>query len=259
MSPEIDPPSTVDEWSVAAVEYFSNAFPNPARDGCPDPERLGQAAESIGLVTGDIRTHLFQCSECFKAFRAARPSAAPSEHGTAPATAAGSRVRAMAATAAAIVAFVGVGLLLSSTWNRRMTTTFDTRSTNLLTPGGNSASREPSGSHDLPTVVRVQVLTGAVRRGTAESTQSSAAPIAIPPEPIRFEIALPDGYPDGEYRVAIVTPFDDVLVEARVDSAGRIVAALVDAGRVQSGRGFLRIEHGGQPPDYVPIVVEQRR
>src|SRR6266568_2861947 len=55
-----------------AVEYFSTCFPNPSRDGCPPPARLRDLASSAHLVTGEVRAHLFQCSECFKEFRRQR-------------------------------------------------------------------------------------------------------------------------------------------------------------------------------------------
>src|SRR5437667_442002 len=144
-----------------AVEYFSTCFPNPGRDGCPHPARLRDLASSAHLVTGEVRAHLFQCSECFKE----------------------------------------------------------------------------------------------LRRGTSISTEAAAPVIVMRPGPTRFEIQLPLGYPDGLYQVAIVDPFDEVLVEASAPAVDRVLVADADATDLESGRRFLRIGAAGQPPDYLPIVV----
>ena len=96
-----------------------------------------------------------------------------------------------------------------------------------------------------------------MRRGTAQSIEEAAPSIAIQPGRLRFEIELPDDYPDGVYRIAIVTPFDEVLIDATSVAAGRVVSASVNGSHIQAGRALLRVEHVGQPPDYIPIVVGQ--
>ena len=63
--------------------------------------------------------------------------------------------------------------------------------------------------------------------------------------------------PDGVYRIAIVTPFDEVLIDATSAAAGRVVSASVNGSHIHAGRVLLRVEHVGQPPDYIPIVVGQ--
>ncbi|MGH9937604.1 MAG: hypothetical protein ACREAM_15250 [Blastocatellia bacterium] len=52
-------------------EYFATDFPNPARVGCPSPAALETLARSGDLPDDELCDHLFGCSECFRAYRAA--------------------------------------------------------------------------------------------------------------------------------------------------------------------------------------------
>ncbi|MGH9842059.1 MAG: hypothetical protein ACREEM_25175 [Blastocatellia bacterium] len=54
-----------------AREYFATDFPNPTRTGCPSPAALQTMARSGGLPDDELCDHLFSCSECFPAYRAA--------------------------------------------------------------------------------------------------------------------------------------------------------------------------------------------
>ena len=247
-------PSSDDEWRDAAVDYFSTAFPNPTCEGCPNPERLRQLAMSDDLVAGDIRTHLFQCSECFTAFRSARMAGVSvSQRSGAAAAARNRRLRAIAAIAAVTVLFVGISVLLRDGGDHRIRPLSGRGSDRI----GNSSPPTVAGARESTSVVRILVQASSTRRGTAQLPESATASIAIH-GPTRFEIALPDAYPEGIYSLAIVNPFDEVFVETRSVSAEHSFAAFVDVSRVPAGRGFLRIDHAGQPPDYVPIIVAHR-
>lgn len=48
-----------------ARSYFSEAFPNPDRQGCPSPETLRALAERPKRSEGSITSHLSVCSPCF--------------------------------------------------------------------------------------------------------------------------------------------------------------------------------------------------
>ncbi len=65
-------------------EYFATDFPNPARTGCPSPAALQTLARSGELPDDELCDHLFGCSECFRAYRAALEAS----RGAAPASAA---------------------------------------------------------------------------------------------------------------------------------------------------------------------------
>jgi hypothetical protein len=248
-----------------AVEYFWRSFPNPTREGCPRPDRLRELASSAEPVTGDVRIHLFQCSECFIEFRRERlamTSARDTAARLAPPRVLRSRVRTIVAVAASMVLAAGLGLLLWAGFERAA-------SQQKAASGGNaepSPSRQSSGAAsltsnrpvpELPGVVAIQLDPSSVRRGSSSGLESSVPAATIRTGLIRFEIALPASYPDGVYLVAIVDPFDEALVEVSAPAVDRSLIALVDATGLGSGRRFLRIQRAGLPPDFVSIVLEQ--
>jgi hypothetical protein len=169
----------------------------------------------------------------------------------------------MVTAAASMVLAAGLGLLLWTGFERAA-------SREKPASGGNaqpSASRQSSGAAasftstrpalELPGVVAIQLEPSSVRRGSSASLESSVPAVTIRTGLIRFEIALPDGYPDGVYLVAIVDPFDEALIEVSAPTVDRSLIALVDTTGLESGRRFLRIQRAGLPPDFVPIVVER--
>jgi hypothetical protein len=243
----------------AAAEYFSRSFPNPRREGCLHTDRLRALASSADPVGRDVRTHLFQCSECFIEFRRERLAvASAADSATTPAMPATRRVRVrrMVTVAASMVVGAGLGLAL---W-RGYVRTASQKPASGGTPSASLAATNLTTTHpatELPAVVTIQLQPSSLRRGPSASLESSVPPVAIRPRPLRVEIELPDGYPDGVYLVAIVDPFDEALIEVTVPAVGRSIVALVDATGLASGRRFVRIQRSGQPPDYVPVVVDR--
>src|SRR5262245_41283555 len=179
-SANIEAASPEAELSGAAIEYFSTAFPNPERKGCPDRERVRQAASSSTLVTGDLRTHLFQCSACFEEFRAARIAMAVPTKADALATRSRWRLSPMVAAAASVALVVGLGLIF---WRNgferagrqeRSSRGGDIRS--LVSE--NSGTASPSSRAESASLVRIRLQRGVVRRGTVESSEPQTPPIA---------------------------------------------------------------------------------
>lgn len=242
-----------------AVEYFSRSFPNPRREGCPHPDRIRGLASLPEPVAGEVRTHLFQCSECFREFRrersavaSAAATAAPREM---PRILRGS-VRPLAGVAASMALAAGLGLTL---WLGFERTASQKPAGSGTRPASSAATVLTSlgPAPEFPAVVAIQLQPSSVRRGPSASLESSVPAVVVRPRPIRFEIALPEGYPDGIYLVAIVDPFDEPLGEVSAAAVGRSLVTLIDLTDFESGRRFLRIQQTARPPDYVPIVVER--
>jgi hypothetical protein len=161
------------------------------------------------------------------------------------------RVRPIVAAAASMVLAAGLGLTLWLGFGR----TASQKPAGGETPSASLPSTHPA--PELPAVVAIQLQPSSVRRGPSALLESSVHSVAIRPRPTRVEIELPDSYPDGVYLVAIVDPFDESLIEVRASAVHHSLVALVDATGLESGRRFVRIQRSGQPPDYVPIVLEQ--
>jgi hypothetical protein len=263
MSDRIDLAHGDDHLLDDAVEYFSRSFPNAAREGCPHPNRLRELASSGDPVTGAVRTHLFQCSECFTEFRRERLALSSSMETVTPSI----RQRTLRAhvptmaVAASVVLAAGVGLILwigaeRTTRHQELSSSGTIQASDPgRSPGSapNPASNRPV--PELPGVVTIRLQASDVQRGVgADGTESPAT--VIRPGPVRFEIDLAAGYPDGAYQVAIVDAFDEVLVGVSARAVDRRLVASIDATGLGTGRRFLRISPANQPPDYLPIVVE---
>ena len=240
-----------------AVEYFSTCFPNPSRDGCPHPARLRDLASSAHLVTGEVRAHLFQCSKCFNEFRRQRLIVTATARESRAWSFSRDRMRTVAIAASCVVA-VGLGLVLWLGIERPVSTRTPAKPASAQHDAGNAPGFPARPDSAMPAVVAIQLRASELRRGTSTSNESPAPAIAIRHGPTRFEIELPEGYPDGLYQVAIVDPFDDVLVQASARAVNRVVVADADSTGLESGRRFLRIGAAGQPPDYFAIVLEDR-
>lgn len=63
-----------EEVVTFAQAYYATEFPNDERRGCLRIEILREAARSGNMPGGQMRSHLFDCSECFRSFRSARMS-----------------------------------------------------------------------------------------------------------------------------------------------------------------------------------------
>src|SRR4051812_26572061 len=60
-----------------AQAYYATEYPNSERRDCPPIRTLRQVACSSTLPDGQLRDHLFNCSDCFRSFRSARISYHP--------------------------------------------------------------------------------------------------------------------------------------------------------------------------------------
>jgi hypothetical protein len=63
------PFTSPEELISFARGHYAEDFPNPERLGCPPPADLESRVRSGHLPDERLRTHLFGCSECFRAYR----------------------------------------------------------------------------------------------------------------------------------------------------------------------------------------------
>jgi hypothetical protein len=263
MSSGTDVTGLGDQLLNQSVEYFSTSFPNPTREGCPHPERLRALASSAAPVRGPLRTHLFECSECFREFRRERLTVTAMTGTADPCTPGGTdrmRVHTMVSVAASVALATGLTALVFWLGIERTARQQMRAGAELVQPSASDGITSVTASrprNESPMVVAVALQPSTARRGTSTAIESALSAISIRAGRVRFEIQLPDGSPDGgSYQLAIVDPFDKSLVETSASAVRRSLVVVLDATDLDSGRRFLRLQRAGEPPDYVPILVE---
>ena len=50
-------------------EFFSEAFPNPDRIGCPDEDAMQALAENGPAPNDPVLLHIASCSDCYREYR----------------------------------------------------------------------------------------------------------------------------------------------------------------------------------------------
>jgi hypothetical protein len=209
----------------AGKRYFSTAFPNPERVGCPPQEIL----KAMALRQYDREKakqwdeHMSRCSPCFNDYVAFREQAKRSP-----------RVRMVALAAAAAVVVIGVAIWLVYRGLGPHNTSV-TYQANLLDLREKSALR---GAEANP----------------------SAAPIELPRGALALSIYLPTGSEPGKYEVEIVEEPGKPLISAEGAAAFRdyiaVLQVKVDLQRLHPGLYLVGIRQAGWSWAYYPVVLK---
>jgi hypothetical protein len=206
--------------------FFSTAFPNPNREGCPGQDVLRAIAfrKFERQKAKEWDDHLSHCSPCFNEYMAFREEARRS-----------ARVRMVAvAVAAAIVVIVGaIWLVYRSLGPYRGTNV--TYQANLLDLRERSALR---GAEANPNRI----------------------PIELPRGALALSIYLPTGSEPGKYEVEIVEEPGKPLISAEGTAAFRdyiaVVEVKVDLQRLRPGLYLVGIRQAGWSWAYYPVVLK---
>lgn len=196
----------------AGRRYFSTAFPNPDRVGCPGQDIL----KAIAFRRLDRETakqwdeHMSHCSPCFNEYMAFREEARRS-----------TSVRALAAVAAAIMLVVIAGWLAVSRFGARG-------------QAWQEASLDLRGHEPI--------------RGP--QPMNPAPPLVLPRGRLVLRIDLPVGSEAGNYEVQVVQEPNKIVRSA--SGAAELVDGLtalnvrLDLGQYSPGPSFLLLRRAGQ-------------
>ena len=210
----------------AGRHFFSTAFPNPDRQGCPGQDIL----KAIAFRTLERQKakewddHLSHCSPCFNEYMAFREEARRS-----------GRLRMVAvAAAAAIVVIVGAIWLLYRSLGPQ-------RNTNVTYQANLMDLRERS------------ALRGA-------EANASGVPIELPRGALALSIYLPTGSEPGKYQVEIVEQPGKPLISAEGAATLRdhiaVLEVKVDLQRLHPDVYFVGIRQAGWSWAYYPVVLK---
>ncbi len=222
----MNPFSKQDERKLleAGRHFFSTAFPNPNRAGCPGQDIFRAIAfrKLERQKAKEWDDHLSHCSPCFDEYRAFREEARRS-----------ARLRIMGAAAPIVVIVGAIWLVYRSLGPHR--------NTNVTYQGNLLDLRERS------------ALRGA-------EPNPSGAPIELPRHALALSIYLPTGSEPGKYQVEIVEQPDKPLISAEGPAALRDhIAALdvrMDLQRLHPGLYLVGIREAGWSWAYYPVVVK---
>jgi len=255
-------------------EYFATDFPNPARVGCPPPATLQTLARLGELPDDDLCDHLFGCSECFRAYRAALEAG----RATAPAVAASWRSEwreRLAAVFALKHAFALAVILLAvsgAVWlawpdgaiptTPRMAQLQPQPSATISSPAveespsrnetpiGRAGSKTltPPHAHRAPAPlqeVEDDMDEFVPMRGmTASGVEAEAKPLR--PERTLLKLTLPENSRPGVYHVSIVNAAGRLLRARRASSADGVNLRLeFDLRGLAAGNYYLRLARQG--------------
>lgn len=162
-----------ENFTNAAREMYSTGNANPGRVGCFTNENIRQMAHSAKLPDDAVMNHLFDCSECFRAYRQAvqsakNPAAAVAKSGW----------RNLFDLSSARIGFAGaglaliVGLMMFSLW------VFQAKSPNELTKNievSNDSANFPKPG--IPPNVGNAISNGAVVNDPVEPSDLSEQPV----------------------------------------------------------------------------------
>jgi len=170
----------------AGRRYFSTAFPNPERVGCPGKEMLRAIAfrKLERSKAKEWDSHLMQCSPCFVEYVAFRDQAQRIQ-----------RFRRLATAAAIVIVCVGL-------W-------FTLRNRILRTPSNGQVADHGGAQTYQAKLADLRDL--APLRGIEGKT---AVPVELTRGPLALTLYLPTGSEPGQYEVELAEQLDEPLATA---------------------------------------------
>jgi hypothetical protein len=265
---------------LVAQRHFATGFPNERRAGCPAPSVI-LAAGADQPPGGELRDHLFRCSECFKEY-----SAAIRDYYQQPgsATAAGGWLAKLmrALSRWRLPMFVGAAaslLLAASIFIQRRQQTASPQSSQtrsqptLVASAGNPltpvppapiAGQTPESAQGKPRLAgslainldlnRYNALGDYIRGGSRREEEKK---ITLPPLRALLKLRLRRGSEAGLYRISVVDPNGNRLTGASARSRnGRSLNAVLDLRRVARMAHRLRVERGDDLNEYLIEIAK---
>jgi hypothetical protein len=212
----------------AGRRYFSTAFPNPERVGCPGNEMLRAIAfrKVDRSKAKKWDSHLMECSPCFVEYIAFRDQALRQR-----------RIRRLAVAAAIAVVCVGV-------W-------FAYKERLLHTPNGQIANHRTAVTYE-PKLADLRDQ--APVRGAEGKTP---APLEFTRGPIALTLYLPTGSEPGQYEVEVAERLDQALAtasgSATLQNGIAVLEVKLDLANLHPGLYYLAVRRPGRT--WAPFTV----
>lgn len=284
-----------EEVVTFAQAYYATELPNDERLGCPSAGSLRKAAHSAAPPDEQLRSHLFACSDCFRAYRSARMSQ------QAQAVRWWDRLRAGRASlrspwvpvAAATCGLIFLGLITAELL-RHSRIDSPTVAVNYSpagippatpqeTPGAGAASDVPgldkarvpperpaakfsprgAGAAGQQTrrqpplrVVYIDLIADDLSRGDKQ-TGARRRVITLTPERQRLRLRMPIGSAAGYYTVKVVDAYGKPVLTTAARFSGRMLTVDLDLRGLSAKSYRLCVSREGEAPDcYLMSVTD---
>lgn len=265
---------------LIARKHFSTSFPNKRRTGCPAPNVI-LAARYDHPPGDDLRDHLFRCSECFNEYSAAirnyyqQPGSAP---------AAGNWLKrlmdALSRWRLPLLTTVTASLLLtailfiqrrqqieppqSSYTRSQPAPVASVVNPPAPVPPAPNVRKAPDSGHEQPRPAeslalnldlnRYKALGDAIRGGSLREEERK---IELPPRRALLKLRLRKGSDAGRYRISVVDPNSNRLIETIAHSPnGETINAVLDLRRAAQTAHRLRLECGDELDEYLIEIAK---
>ncbi len=230
----MNPFSKQDERKLleAGRRFFSTAFPNPNRAGCPGQDILRAIAfrKLERQKAKEWDDHLSHCSPCFNEYMAFREEAQRS-----------ARLRMIAAAAAVVVIGIGAWLVFRGLTSRPKREDLTAHNTNVTYQAKRWDLREKS----------------PLRGG---EPNPSGFPDEFPKAALDLSIYLPTGSEPGKYEIEVVQPPSSPLFRSEGSAALRDHIAELEVklnlGPLPPGLYLVGIRQAGGSWTYYPVVLK---
>jgi hypothetical protein len=261
-------------------KHFATSYPNKMRTGCPAPGVI-RAARALEPPSDELRVHLFRCSECFNEYREAiRNYYQQPGSGTATGNWQTKLIGALSKWRFPLLATVAASLLLTANifiQRRRQTASPNSSYTRSqpapVASAGNpptpappapNARQVPGSEHEKPhhmesiainlDLNQYEALGDVMRGGPMREEERK---IELPPRRALFNLRLRKGSYAGRYRISVVDPNSNRLLETIAHShTGKSISAVLDLRQVARSAHRLRLERGDDLNEYLVEIAK---
>lgn len=206
----------------AGRSVFSNSFPNPNREGCPNREVIKAIAHGKGDAgqQRDFFVHMSRCSPCFNDFARFRKVAQRDR-----------RLKAVGIAAIIVIIFFASWFVVRS-------------------------RRHTVGTY---TAVVLDLRNRLVLRGVPEAGEQAQQPLMLLRGIDNVSLYLPTGSRTGTYDLAVFqepgTPLVSATGAATTEGGLTVLKANLDLSKLNSGHYLLGIRPPGVDWSYYPLII----
>jgi hypothetical protein len=200
---------------------LAGRFPNPTREGCPQPDLLKRMAEKrANMPVGDpVHVHVMQCSPCYQQLESYRAQF---------------RRRRTLAVAAAAIALLAAGVGVYEAW--------------------------PTLFRNRPELSRVVDLRPFTVERSDRPVNAIPPPVRLPACPVQTIFYLPVGVEPGPYEIRILDSElktrATASANAQLENFQTVIHTRLDLAGLSPGRYTLMMRRPGADWRQFPLIVE---